>query len=156
MGGVPIPILVAIIVLIIGSIVLRKTKFSREIYATGSNREAARLSGVPVYRIITLSYIACSLLAVLAGLIQGGYIGYSDVYLGRGFELDSISAAVVGGASFAGGIGTIEGTVAGILLMTVLSNILFILNVNVQLQYVMKGVVILAAVSYYSLTRKDN
>jgi ribose/xylose/arabinose/galactoside ABC-type transport system permease subunit len=156
MGGVPIPIIIAILVLIIGSLTLRKTTFGRRIYATGSNREAARLSGVPVYRIIALSYILCSLLAVLAGLILGGYIGYSDRFLGRGFDLDSISAVVVGGASFAGGIGTVEGTVAGILLMTILSNILYILNVNVQLQYVLKGVVILAAVSYYSLSRRDN
>lgn len=156
LAGIPIPIVIALAVMLVGSITLRRTKYGRQVYATGANREAAHLSGVPVYRIIALSYLLCSLLAIFAGLILGGYIGYSDRFLGRGFDLDSISAVVVGGASFAGGVGTVEGTVAGILLMTTLSNILYILNANVQMQYVLKGAVILVAVSYYSLTRRGN
>lgn len=154
-GSIPTALMVAIVIAAIGSIVLRWSKFGRRLYATGSNQETAHLSGVPTERVIALSYIVCSLLAVIAGLVLGGYIGYSDRYLGRGFDLDSISAVVVGGASFAGGVGTVEATIAGILIITVLSNILLILNLNVQLQLVLKGAVIIAAVAFYSLSGSD-
>ena len=152
---IPITLIIAICVSILFMIVLKKMRFGRQIYAAGSNPEAARLSGIPVQRIIASAYILCSLLAMFTGLILGGYIGYADRYLGRGFDLDSISAVVIGGASFAGGIGGVGGTIAGILLMVILSNFMTMLNLNVQLQLVMKGLVILLAVGLYVNTRRN-
>jgi ribose transport system permease protein len=141
-------------VAIIAGIVLYQTPFGRALYATGANREAARLSGVAVDRVTTLTYVACGFLAALGGLLLSGYIGYVDRYLGRGFDLDSIAAVVVGGASFAGGRGGIGGTLAGVLLVTALLNLVLILNLNTQLQLVLKGLVIVGAVSLYSVRRR--
>jgi ribose transport system permease protein len=154
-GPVPTALILATATAVAGSLVLRLSKFGRQVYATGSNAEAARLSGVPTARVLATCYIICSLLAVLAGIVLGGYIGYADRYLGRNFELESISAVVVGGASFAGGLGTVEGTVAGILLINVLSNILYILNVKVTWQLVLHGSIIIGAVALHALTRRD-
>ncbi len=154
-GPIPIPIVISAVICFAFVIILRKTRFGRELYATGSNPEAARLTGVPIQRIQAATYVICSLLATATGLVLGGYIGYADRYLGRNFDLDSISAVVIGGASFTGGVGGVGGTIAGILLMTMLSNIMSILNLDVQLQLVMKGVVIVLAVALYSYLNKN-
>jgi ribose/xylose/arabinose/galactoside ABC-type transport system permease subunit len=84
-----------------------------------------------------------------------GYIGYVDRYLGRGFDLDSIAAVIVGGTSFAGGRGGILGTLAGVLLVTALLNIVLILNLNLQWQLVIKGLVIIGAVVLYSYRSRN-
>jgi ribose transport system permease protein len=96
-GPLPIPFVLWVIFNIIFAFILYTTPFGRRVYAIGSNREAARLSGVRVNRIVVSVYVLCSLMAVMAGIVLSGYIGYVDRYLGRGFDLDSIAAAVVGG-----------------------------------------------------------
>jgi ribose transport system permease protein len=154
-GPIPTALILAAATALSGSMALRLSRFGRQVYATGSNQEAARLSGVPTERVVATCYILCSLLAVFAGIVLGGYIGYADRYLGRNFDLASISSVVVGGASFAGGVGTVEGTIAGILLITALSNILHILNVNATWQFVLQGSVIIAAVALHALVRRD-
>jgi ribose transport system permease protein len=94
----------AILAVIVG-IFLKKAPFGRQLYATGGNREAARYSGINVDRISIITYVLCGLFAATAGLVLSGYIGYADRYLGRGFDLDSIGAVVLGGTSFAGAAG---------------------------------------------------
>jgi ribose/xylose/arabinose/galactoside ABC-type transport system permease subunit len=101
-----------------------------------------------------ITYIVSSLLAGLGGLVLAGYVGYADQWIGRGYDLDSIAAVVIGGTSLAGGRGGIRGTVAGVLLVTVLLNLVLLLNLNVQWQLVVKGLVIIAAVGLYSLRRR--
>ncbi len=155
MGPLPSALVVLAFFVALGAFVLHKTSYGRMLYATGGNREAARLSGIPVDRVLIASYVICSVLAGIAGLLVGGYIGYVDRYLGRGFELDSIAAVIVGGASFMGGRGGLGGTIAGVLLLTVLLNIVLILNLNVQLQLVVKGLAIIGAVALYSALRRD-
>ncbi len=135
--------------LLLGFILLR-TPYGRRIFAVGSNRVTAYLSGVSVDRVLISVYILCSLLAVLAGVVLSGYVGYVDRYLGRGFDLDSITAAVVGGTSFAGGKGTLLGTAAGVLLVQLLSSLMLQLGLDVQVQLVVKGLVVIAAVALYS------
>ena len=88
-------------------------------------------------------------------LVLSGYIGYADRYLGRGFDLDSIGAVVLGGTSFAGGRGGIGGTIAGVLLLTALVNIVFILNLQVHYQLIVKGAVIIGAVMLYSVKMRS-
>jgi ribose/xylose/arabinose/galactoside ABC-type transport system permease subunit len=154
-GPVPIPVVIAAVLAIIVGIVLHKTPFGRRLYAVGGNRQAARFSGINVDRTLIITYVVCGLFAAIAGLVLSGYIGYGDRYLGRGFDLDSIGAVVVGGTSFAGGRGGIGGTLAGVLLLTALLNIVFILNMPVHYQYIIKGAVIIGAVMIYSTSERS-
>jgi ribose/xylose/arabinose/galactoside ABC-type transport system permease subunit len=131
--------------------VLRQTVFGRWVYATGGNRAATRLSGVDVDRVTLLTYVISGTLAAIAGLVLAGYVGYADQWIGRGYELTSIAAPIIGGASFAGGRGGIGGTVVGVLLMTVLLNLVLLLNLPVQYQLVLNGLVIVVAVALYSV-----
>lgn len=152
LGMVPVSFLLWIgLSLLLGFILLR-TPYGRRLFAVGSNRVTAHLSGVAVDRILISAYVLCSLLAVLAGIVLSGYVGYVDRYLGRGFDLDSITAAVVGGTSFAGGKGTLLGTAAGVLLVQLLSSLMLQLGLDVQVQLVVKGLVVIAAVALYSST----
>ena len=150
-GRIPIPVVIMVALAVIIGVMLKKTPFGRQLYATGGNREAARFSGINVDRVTITTYVLCGLFAAIAGLLLAGYIGYGDRYLGRGFDLDSIAAVVVGGTSFAGGRGGIGGTMAGVLLLTALFNIVFMLNLQVHFQLIIKGVVIIGAVMVYSM-----
>ena len=149
-GPIPIPAVIMVILALIVGVMLGRTPLGRQLYATGGNREAARFSGINVERISTITYILCGLFAAIAGLLLSGYIGYGDRYLGRGFDLDSIAAVVVGGTSFAGGRGGIGGTIAGVLLLTALFNIVLILNLQVHYQFILKGIVMIGAVMIYA------
>lgn len=150
-GPVPIAVIVFSSLAVAGHLLLTRTTFGRRLYARGANMEAARLSGVRVDRIMITTYVITGLLSVLAGLVLAGYVGYADQSIGEGYEFDSVTAVVVGGGSFAGGIGTIAGTSAGVLLVTVLLNLVLLLNLNVQFQLIVKGLVIIGAVAMYSI-----
>lgn len=154
-GPIPVAVIVFALVALGTAAALRYTVFGRKLYATGGNREAARLSGVQVDRILIATYVLSGFLSAVAGLILAGYVGYADQWIGRGYELDSIAAVVVGGTSFAGGKGGIGGTVAGVLLVAVLLNLVLLLNLDVQYQMVVKGLVILAAVAVYSVRQRS-
>jgi ribose transport system permease protein len=95
-------------------------------------------------------YVICSLMAVVAGVVLSGYVGYVDRYLGRGFDLDSITAAVIGGTAFTGGRASLLGTMAGVLLVQVLSSMLLVLGLDIEVQLIVKGLVVIAAVALYS------
>lgn len=149
-GPIPSAVILFALVALAASFVLRRTTLGRRIYAVGGNPKAAELSGVRVDRVTVLSYVLCGVLAATAGLVLVGYLGYADQEIGTGYDLDSIAAAVVGGAALGGGRGKISGTVAGILLMTALLNLVLILNLRVEYQLVVRGGVLLAAVAFYS------
>lgn len=153
-GPLPNAAIIFLGLALIAAIVLRKTTFGRRLYAVGGNAEAARLAGIPVNRVRLITYVVCSLLAGVAGLVLAGYVGYADQWIGRGYDLDSIAAVVIGGTSLVGGRGGIGGTLAGVLLVTVLLNLVLLLNLNVQWQLVVKGVVIILAVALYSMRRR--
>jgi len=155
LGPIPTSFIVLMMISLICGLILSQSTFGRALYATGGNREAARLSGIRVDAVTIATYVICSILAILGGLLLSGYIGYVDRYLGRGFDLDSIAAVIVGGTSFAGGRGGIGGTLAGVLLVTALLNIVLILNINLQLQLVVKGLVIVGAVALYSYRARN-
>ena len=149
-GPFPFSFLLWVALTLVLGYVLYATPYGRRIYALGSNREAARLSGVAVEPLLFSAYILCSLFAVLAGIVLTGYVGYVDRYLGRGFDLDSITAAVVGGTAFTGGRGNLIGTMAGVLLVQFLSSWLLVLGLDVQVQLIVKGIVVVAAVALYA------
>ena len=144
--GIPIPILILLAVAIAAHIMLNNTRFGRHIYAVGGNEQAARISGLNVGRIKIGVYTIAGLLAGLAGLVLTSRIGSGQAGLGVGYELDAIAAAVIGGVSLSGGIGTIWGTMVGALIIGVLNNGLDLLNVSAYWQTIVKGSIIVAAV----------
>jgi ribose/xylose/arabinose/galactoside ABC-type transport system permease subunit len=153
-GPLPFPFVLWAIFNLVFAFILYATPYGRRVYAIGSNREAARLSGIRVDRMVVSVYVLCSLMAVVAGVVLSGYVGYIDRYLGRGFDLDSIAAAVVGGTAFTGGRGSLLGTAAGVLIVQFLSNITLVLGLDEPAQLIVKGLVIIAAVTLYSIAAR--
>ncbi len=149
--GVPFSLVLLLALTLIASIALRNTTFGRRLYAYGANREAARLSGVPVEWIPVVAFTISGFLAALAGLVLAAYIGYIDQWLGGGYDLDSIAAAVIGGVSLAGGKGGVWGTLAGVLLIGMLMNFVVVVGLPVEYQYVVRGGVVVLAVALYSV-----
>lgn len=135
---------------LIFALLLYATPWGRRVIAAGANPVAARLTGLPVDRLVITMYVVCALLAAVAGVILSGYVGYVDRYLGRGFDLDSITAAVIGGTTFTGGRASLLGTMAGVLLVQVLSSMLLVMGLSVEVQLIVKGLVVIAAVALYS------
>lgn len=125
--------------------VMAATPFGRRIYATGGNREAAYLSGVPVGRIIASTYVWCGGLAGLAGVMLAARLQSGQPTAGEFYELTAIAAVVLGGASLQGGEGTLYKSIIGVFIMVVLGNSLNLLNVNSYWQRVAIGAVIIAA-----------
>ena len=154
-GFLSIPLLLWIILNGLFLIILRRTSYGRRIYAVGSNPEAARLNGIPVNFIKISVYVLGSGLAVISGVILTGYVGYVDRFIATGLDLDSIAAAVVGGTSFFGGKGQLVGTIAGVMIIQILSTMVVLIGLDIETQFIIKGLVILAAVSLYSLAHKD-
>ena len=152
--GLPFSLVLMLLMALIASIVLRRSLFGRRLYASGANKEAARLSGVKVDRIWITTYTISGGLAALAGLVLAAYIGYVDQWLGGGYDLDSIAAAAIGGVSLAGGSGGVWGTIAGVLLVRMLMNFVLVLQLPVEYQLVVRGAVLILVVALYSLGRK--
>jgi ribose transport system permease protein len=149
-AGVPSPIVFFVIVTAIAAFVARYTTFGRHLYAIGGNREAARLSGLPVARDLMVTYTVSGLLAGLAGLLAAGQLLEGSSLIGQGYELDAIAAVVVGGASLFGGTGSPIGAVIGGFIIGIINNILNLLGISSQPQLVIKGLVIVIAVFFSS------
>lgn len=144
--GIPVPVIIMVIVFVLGYIFLYRTYFGRYIYAIGGNAETARLSGIKVTRIQLLVYTLAGLLTGIAGMIVMGRVNSGQPSVGVGFELEVITAVVLGGVSIAGGAGSLLGVILGVFIMGVLSNGLIILNVSEYNQMVVRGLVLLIAV----------
>ena len=130
-----------------GYLILEKTYFGRHIYAVGGNQEAARLSGIHTAKTQMICYIACSTLAAVAGIITASRVNSGQPAVGVGFEMDVITASVLGGVSLMGGEGRIVNVAAGVLIMGILSNGMTMLNLSEYTQWVVKGLVLLFAVA---------
>jgi inositol transport system permease protein len=144
--GVPVPILLFALVGVVSYILLNKTKFGKYVYAIGGNEQAAYIAGVNVDKYKIMVYGYAGLLTSIAGIILTARISSGQPTAGLMYELDAITAAVVGGTSLTGGIGTIGGTVIGALIIGVMNNGLDLLNVSSYWQQILKGVIIVAAV----------
>jgi ribose transport system permease protein len=145
--GIPMPVWISALLVGALMIVSRKTRFGRYIYAVGGNERAALLTGLRVDRIKLGVYMLGGVLAGVAGLIVTARLDSAQPNAGLGYELDSIAAVVIGGTSLSGGRGSVLGTVLGCLIIGVLNNGLFLLDVSPFWQQVVKGFVILAAVA---------
>ena len=148
------PIVVLVIAGAVAAVILNYTVMGRYMYAVGGNTEAARLSGIPVRRVLVTVFARSGLFAALAGLLLSGRLDSAQPQAAAGYELDAIAAVVIGGASLAGGVGRISGTLIGALVLVVIRNGLNLLNVSSFWQQVVIGVVIALAVGIDSLRRK--
>lgn len=143
---IPVPVILMIIAIIFGVILTTKTRFGRYIYAVGGNTEASRWSGIAVEKVKILVYVIMGILTAVAGIIITTRLGSGQPSAGQNFEMDCITAAVVGGTSMSGGKGKIAGTIVGVLLLTVLTNGMTLVGMNTYWQQVLKGVIIVVSV----------
>lgn len=145
--GMPMPVWIMLALTAVFLVVTQRTRFGRHIYAVGGNERAARLTGLNVPHIKIAVYTLAGALAGVAGLIVTARLDSAQPNAGLGYELDSIAAVVIGGTSLSGGRGSVAGTVLGCLIIGVLNNGLFLLNVSPFWQQVIKGAVIIFAVA---------
>ncbi len=153
-GLLPLPVLYLAILAIITRFILVRMAAGRYIFSVGSNEEAARLSGCPVQHTKVFVYMYSGLMCGLAGVLMAARLNSGQPAIAVGLELDAIAAAVIGGASLAGGEGTIMGTIIGALIMSVLRNGLNLMQVNQFWQQIIIGIVVLLAVYLDNLRRK--
>lgn len=145
-GVIPIPVIIMVAVIIFGIILTTKTRFGRYVYAVGGNIEASRWSGIPVIKVKILVYVIMGVLTSIAGLIITARLGSGQPSAGTSFEMDCITAVVVGGTSMSGGRGKVLGTIVGVILLTVLTNGMTLVGMNTYWQQVLKGIIIVVSV----------
>lgn len=147
LGRTPIPNYVwyALGITVIMWFVWNKTAFGKNMFAVGSNPDAANVSGVNVKRVITLVFMLAGLLYGVTGFIEAARIGSNSAATGLNYELDAIAAAVIGGVSFVGGIGKIRGVILGVVLLRLIFVGLTFLSIDANMQYIIKGLIILVA-----------
>ncbi len=145
-GVVPIPAIILIAVFLITHFVMTYTTTGRSIYAIGGNTESARLSGIHVFKSKVIAFASVQVMCVLAAFMHSAQVASGSYSFGRGWEVDVISAVVIGGTSMAGGIGKPWGTLMGVLFMGVVINSMTILNVDIYAQYVVRGGIMAFAV----------
>jgi ribose transport system permease protein len=155
-GVVPFPVIEMVVLVTIFSLFLKHVVLGRQIYAVGSNEQAARLSGVNVGNVRLFVYTLLGGLAALAGVMGAGLLSTAPTNLGLGTELDVIAAVVIGGASLAGGEGTILGAVIGAAIMAVIRNAFVLLKLPIYLQTITIGVVIIIAVALDQLRKRSS
>jgi ribose/xylose/arabinose/galactoside ABC-type transport system permease subunit len=153
LGTWPAPVFVAALAVVVCQVIYRLTPFGRYVQGIGGNERVALLSGVPVDRTKTLIFVLSGLMAGLGGLVTAARLGAGTPQAGTGFELDVISAVVIGGTPLTGGIGNMYSTAVGALVISTLSNGLVILGVPSEVQTVIKGIVLVLAV-FISLDRR--
>jgi len=145
-GFMPISILVMLAIFVFYYLLLSRTSLGRQFYFTGGNEEAARFSGIRIDRVRISAYTLIGISAAVSGILLASRLGSGSPNVGVGYELDAIAAAVVGGTSFTGGVGTITGTLIGALILGVISNGLNLLGISPFFQQIVRGLIILGAV----------
>jgi len=153
-AGIPYVLMILAILACLFGVLLHKSTFGRKVYIVGGNPDSARLVGIHADRITITCYILSSMLAAVAGVLLAGYAGVVDNYIGRGFELDSAVAAVMGGVALSGGRGSIFGALVGAGILVIVFNIVLLVGLPVQLQMILKGLVVIVAAAIY-VDRKD-
>lgn len=148
LGIIPYPVIVMVFVFIVAGYVLSRTKTGRYLYGVGGNEEASRLSGINVKKIKYIAYSVSGLLAALAGIILLSRTNSGQPAAGSGYEMDAITAVVLGGVSISGGEGQLGLVVVGVIIMGVLTTGMIMCNINDYIQQVIKGLVLVFAVAF--------
>ncbi|MET0257550.1 MAG: ABC transporter permease [Methylobacterium sp.] len=152
--GIPYNTVFLVAVALLAAFAMHKSAFGRRVYIIGGNPVTAHLVGIRSNLVTLLCYVVSGALAATAGLVLAGFVGVVDNFVGRGFELDSIVAAVVGGVALSGGKGTIAGALTGAAILVAISNLVVMLGLPVQMQIILKGIVIIAAAGFYVARRR--
>jgi ribose transport system permease protein len=152
--AVPWPTVVLAGLVVALTVFIHRTVAGRNLVLTGANERMAYLSGIPVARIKVTAYVASALLAVLSGVFFAAFVGYVDRFLGRGADLDSIAAALIGGTLFSGGEGSFVRAAAGALLIVALFNLIILNGLPVHWQLAAKGAVLIGAVALQTVGRR--
>jgi inositol transport system permease protein len=145
---VPVPVVIFLTFAVLAHVVLRYTRYGRQIYAVGGNPEAARLSGLNVRAVTTSVYVIMGFFAGLGAFVLAARLNSAEAVAGTGYELTVIASVVIGGTSLFGGAGTIFGTVIGTILIGVLLNGLVLMNVSAYIQQIIIGIIIVLAVAF--------
>ena len=148
LGQVPVPVVIFLTFAVLAHIVLRYTRYGRQVYAVGGNPEAARLSGLNVRAVITSVYVIMGFFAGLGAFVLDARLDSAEAVAGTGYELTVIASVVIGGTSLFGGVGTIFGTVIGTILIGVLLNGLVLMNVSAYVEQIIIGIIIVLAVAF--------
>jgi ribose transport system permease protein len=154
--GVPVPVYLMGVFLLIGLVFAQRTRWGQEIYAVGANPEAARLSGVPVKSRLVLVYAVSGAMAGLASLIFLARLNSAEGDIGESLTLPAIAAVLIGGTSLFGGVGSMLGTLIGALILTLVLNGMNLLAINANWQPVVTGVIVVLAEFFDNLTRKGD
>jgi ribose transport system permease protein len=154
-GIIPVPGVIMVAVIIFGIILLNKTYIGRHFYALGSNTEATRLAGINIHFTRTLSYTLLGFLTGIAGIIMVTRVGSGQPNIATGFEMNVLTACVLGGVSVSGGKGTIPGAIIGAAIIGVLNNGMSIVGANDYWQQVITGIVLLIVVVFDSLSQRN-
>ena len=152
--GIPMPVIVFILVVIVSYIVLTQTKFGRHVYSIGGNQDASKLNGINVDNQKIKVFIINAVLAAIAGLVLTGRLGKARPVAGDSYDMDAIASVVIGGTSVSGGSGSVLKTIIGVLLMSVINNSFNLLGIDIFFQYIFKGLIILVAVGFDSYSKK--
>ena len=152
--SIPLPILIFAGLAVIGIITLRRTSYGRSLYAIGANPNAARVVGIRSNRILFITFVLSSVSAALAGAVLASQLSAGDPNAAKGLELEVVTAIVLGGASLAGGRGTLLGTVLGLVVIQVLNNGLILLDVPSFWQRIAQGILLIAAVSFDQIRQR--
>jgi ribose/xylose/arabinose/galactoside ABC-type transport system permease subunit len=145
-GLIPIPVVILLISFCVILFIVNYTNIGRSIYAVGGNEEAARLSGINVLRTKIISFVIVALLSAVSGMMNSAQVLSATYSFGRGWEIDVISAVVIGGTSMGAGIGKISGTFLGVLFLGVMINGMTLLDISLYMQYVIRGVLLFSSV----------
>jgi len=146
--GIPVPVIFMIVVALIGSFILTKTYFGRQVFALGGNEEAARLAGVHINRMKVILFMICGFISAITAVLLLSRVFAGQTVTGQGLEFDCLTAALLGGVSFKGGEGTIFGLITGIIIIGVLNNAMQLASFPDFSQTVVKGAVLLIAVAF--------
>ncbi|MCY4334349.1 MAG: ABC transporter permease [Litoreibacter sp.] len=147
--GIPVALIALTVTAFAMHWLLERTIFGRRLKLFGDSPEAAYMTGAPTKLLQVMAYVISGVMAALAGLFLVGYVGIVDNWTGRGYELDSIAAAVIGGAALSGGKGSVPGVLLAALILVSLFNIVVILGLSIELQLVIKGTLIILAAAVY-------
>ncbi|MDD3368842.1 MAG: beta-methylgalactoside transporter [Lachnospiraceae bacterium] len=145
--GINYLVILAIAIMVIVFILLNRTTLGKNIYAVGGNREAAKVAGINTFRVDMFVYIFSGVLAAMAGLMMSARTGSATAAYAEGYEMDAIASCIIGGASFAGGIGNVPGTFLGVIIFSVINYGLTFIGLSSYWQYIVKGLIIVIAVA---------
>jgi ribose/xylose/arabinose/galactoside ABC-type transport system permease subunit len=148
-GWLPVLVIAFLLLALVALVIQRTSVFARQVYLIGANRRTARLSGLPIERTIVIAYMLSGFFAGVAGLALVARSGVSGSLAASGYEFDVLAAVILGGTSFQGGRGGVDGTVGGVLILTLAFNLVNIIGLNYHSQLIVKGLIIIIASAAY-------